>query len=817
MNRVLLAILITFPSVGLTAVTAYQGASLVDGTNTGVIENATIVVQDDRFIAVGQDSEIPEGAEIVDVSGKWIVPGLIDAHIHFMTSGRMYTRPAFFDLTDKVPYEDEIAWIKSRLPQTLNAFMCSGVTGAVSLGGPSLEYNARALAETMDDAPTIFIGHGVIAPMPKVMAENAIPPWDGEMTIKPATTEEDVLRLVAEAVENDANLIKTALDNRNSAMMSALLWWFDWQELEKLVIEEAAKHGLGVTTHAHALQYAKGAVEAGVSSLQHIPSDVPVDQAFVDMVKENDVIIAPTLAIYQRTFYDLISKDFEPLPVEQLCSVPGVVESWREPVPPLDGYSAHFASRIDLARANAKMLYENGVKLAVATDSGMIGLAAGSSVHLELLELNKAGIPADYLIHAATQNSAELAGKDDEYGTVEVGKFADFLVLDADPLSDIGNLQKVNRVVKYGNAFSQQELVPLVDTDGLKRSISARLQQAVERDDALPGASAYVIAPGLDLDWGTAAGYSDAAQSELFSASHPIRVSSVTKPFVAATILRLHELGRLELDTSISTYLTEEHADLVRLGPHEPDLITVRHLLTHTSGIIDVFNTQSFGEYIEALLAGSTKKNFTLEEQVRMAAEVSERVHGLGEDQQYTDTGYILLGAIIENLTGQSMAAAVREHSGLGELNLENTWWEVFEEAPKRALPRAKQFFGEFDGDDMGDEPFDLFGGGGLVSSSHDLAKYFWSLYQAEPFDDPATLEMMKSKFKDFEPLRHGLQYWDFDGKPIYGHGGWWGVNTFYSPEDNVLVVVNWLQQHAGQEMSDLAKGIVKDAIWLAR
>ena len=90
----------------------------------------------------------------------------------------------------------------------------------------------------------------------------------------------------------------------------------------------------------------------------------------------------------------------------------------------------------------------------------MIGLAAGSSMHLELRALNQAGIPADYLIQAATLNSAMVAGKDDEYGTVETGKFADFLVLSADPLQDVANLQAIEQVVKHGKEFRQEELLP---------------------------------------------------------------------------------------------------------------------------------------------------------------------------------------------------------------------------------------------------------------------------------------------------------------------------------------------------------------------
>ena len=103
----------------LAEVTAYSGATLIDGTGEPPIANATVLVENDRILAAGSGVDVPEGARVVDVTGTWIVPGLIDAHIHFMTSGRMYTRPAFFDLTDKVPYEEEVAWIKAHIPDTL--------------------------------------------------------------------------------------------------------------------------------------------------------------------------------------------------------------------------------------------------------------------------------------------------------------------------------------------------------------------------------------------------------------------------------------------------------------------------------------------------------------------------------------------------------------------------------------------------------------------------------------------------------------------------------------------------------------------------
>ncbi len=442
-------------------VTAYVGATLLDGTGAPPVVNATVLVEGTRVAAAGTAVDIPEGADVVDLTGQWIVPGLIDAHIHFMTSGRMYTRPAFFDLTDKVPYEEEVEWIQRHVPDTLRALMCFGVTSALSLGGPSLEYDARALAASTHDAPTVFIGHGVIAHAPRFVAERTIPPWDGELTIKPTMSEEQGAAYVREAVALHADLVKTAVDDRGSFLLSNILRFANWRKLEGAIIDEAKKHGLRVTTHAHALEYARGMIELGAASLQHIPADQPVDEEFIALARERGVIVVPTLALRKRTFVELVTGNIDLLEIEQTCAVPGVVSSWNEDIPAeAQDMAAVWAQQGEVARANAKALYDGGVLLAVATDAGMIGLAHGPSMHLELQAMHEAGIPADYLLRAATLHSAMVAGKEGDFGTLEAGKFADFLILEADPLEDIGNLQRIDRVVKYGRVFPQAELTP---------------------------------------------------------------------------------------------------------------------------------------------------------------------------------------------------------------------------------------------------------------------------------------------------------------------------------------------------------------------
>ena len=194
-----------------------------------------------------------------------------------------------------------------------------------------------------------------------------------------------------------------------------------------------------------------------------------------------------------------------------------------------------------------------------------------------------------------------------------------------------------------------------------------------------------------------------------------------------------------------------------------------------------------------------------------------EPVHAPGASQAYTDTGYILLGAMLENLTDMNMAKAVRVHSGYGALALHNTWWEVFEAPPIAALARAKQYYGGFDGDDFGIEPFDLYGGGGMISSAADLAHYFWGLFHGQVFTANSTLELMTSEIRLSAgqpsagglPLRHGLQAQVIEGEVLYGHSGWWGVTVYYCPQLDFLVTVNWLQQLAGETMMETSRSIV--------
>src|SRR5437764_2758042 len=136
---------------------AIVGATVVhperDGANAIAPDN-TIIIARDRIVAVGPSSTVkaPAGATLVDGHGKWVIPGLINGHVHFFQSGNLYTRPDVADFTRAVPYATEVARNRARLPATFKVWLASGVTGVVDIGGPFWNFEMRDAAELSVEA-----------------------------------------------------------------------------------------------------------------------------------------------------------------------------------------------------------------------------------------------------------------------------------------------------------------------------------------------------------------------------------------------------------------------------------------------------------------------------------------------------------------------------------------------------------------------------------------------------------------------------------------------------------------------------------------
>ena len=255
------------------------------------------------------------------------------------------------------------------------------------------------------------------------------------------------------------------------------------------------------------------------------------------------------------------------------------------------------------------------------------------------------------------------------------------------------------------------------------------------------------------------------------------RIASVTKTFVAATALRLWEDGKLDLQSPISKWLPAQWTALLAGDGYEPDRITIRQLLSHTSGLADHAQAP---EFIAAVKAHPEAAS-TPADHVRHLVEWTQPLGEPGARFSYSDTGYILLGTIIERVTGQSLPRAVRGELQLDKLGMPNTYWEQYE--PAKGRKRAHQWFEGLDTHDWS-PTMDLYGGGGIVSTTQDMATFFSALLEGKVFHRASTLATMQSGegLPADSTYRLGIFAYDFDGVAAAGHSGFWGTLVAAEP-----------------------------------
>lgn len=367
-------------------------------------------------------------------------------------------------------------------------------------------------------------------------------------------------------------------------------------------------------------------------------------------------------------------------------------------------------------------------------------------------------------------------------------------------------------VAILGLACQSQESEPTIE-----HRLQTAVDAAVDGNDAVRSAALHADSAALGLTWEGAAGFADPVAGTPMSPSHPSRIASNTKTFVAAAVLRLMEEGELTLDDTIAIHLPEEYVTTLESDGYDSSAITVRHLLTHTAGL---FDHTSPPVYVESIMADPMHR-WTRAEQLRGAVDWGDPHGEPGEYYTYCDTGYVLLGAIIEHATGQLMADAVRGLLDYDRLGLNSTWWETFEPRPAGVPERAHQFLGDVDTADF-DPSYDLYGGGGLVSTVADLARFYRALFTGGVYADPATAEIMLTTVDGAEPLpdageramapgvyRMGIWVTDIGGFTAYMHTGFFGTFAAYLPELDLAIAAAVNQNQDGGALRALAREAV--------
>lgn len=307
-----------------------------------------------------------------------------------------------------------------------------------------------------------------------------------------------------------------------------------------------------------------------------------------------------------------------------------------------------------------------------------------------------------------------------------------------------------------------------------------------------------------------ARGAADPRTGRAFTAATPVRVASNTKTAVAATVLRLWEQGRIDLDASVGPLLDPGLDACLRSDGYDTRRITVRQLLSHSAGLYD---HGSDPRYVEAVMADPGHV-WTRDEQIGLMVAYGDPQGEPGAAFRYSDDGYILLGDIVERITGLDLAAAVRRELRLDRLGLRETWWEVKEPAPRFGPARARQFIGPADASDI-HASMDLYGGGGLVMSARDLARFFAALFGGRVFDRPETLREMlrKGPHQGVDAYRLGI-FVEAEGvREIYWHSGFWGTAAYYDPASRTAVAGATLNQEEYRKLLRVLKGDRKSVV----
>ena len=329
---------------------------------------------------------------------------------------------------------------------------------------------------------------------------------------------------------------------------------------------------------------------------------------------------------------------------------------------------------------------------------------------------------------------------------------------------------------------------PATPADRLAAELTALVDSTLAGAPEVPGIMLRVEAPSLGLAWTRAVGVFDKATREPLKPEHTVRIASNTKTYVAAAILRLVEDGKLSLDQPIaSLILPASVATLARDG-YDASVISLRMLLQHTSGMFDYAMSPAF---LGRVTSAPTHR-WTRAEQLALAVDSGAPYGGPGEVYHYSDTGYILLGEILEKVTGRSMPEAVRDLIGFERLGIKYTYFETLDSVPAGTPPKAHQYLDSLDATNF-DASVDLYGGGGLVSNLEEMARFYRALVRGEIFTKRETLDSMLVMSPQSQKERPGgygmgIASGTTDGVVCYGHGGFWGTAARHCPSIDLTV-----------------------------
>jgi imidazolonepropionase-like amidohydrolase len=476
------AVVLAFFVVGSIQATASNkaivGGNVVNPDGASSIKNAVILINDNKIIQVKKldKVKIPLDAEIINIEGKWIIPGMIDSHIHFFQSGSIYTRPDVIDLRKYVPYvEQELSQIKKQLPDTFARYLRCGITSVVDIGGPFWNFEVREIARQTNLAPRVAVAGPLISTYQPEALTTDDPP------IIKVNIIEEALALVQKQIEKKTDFIKIWYIVRSGQTP------LDHLPLVKATIEESHKNGFRVIVHATQLETAKAAIKAGADILAHSVMDKIVDEEFIKLVKKHNVIYSTTI-IVNEGYKEALAKRVKLSLEEHGLANPYIVSTLfdlyhlpKDAAPKRDDTWVNRRNEtIKICQQNLKILQDAGVTIAANTDAGNIGTLHGPALFREFQLMAEAGLTPRQILTAVTFNNAKLMGLQHSLGTIEPNKLADLVILNSDPLLDILNTSDIYLVVKDGNVYKPDQIIKKTAEDVVQQQVNAYNARDIE-------------------------------------------------------------------------------------------------------------------------------------------------------------------------------------------------------------------------------------------------------------------------------------------------------------------------------------------------
>jgi imidazolonepropionase-like amidohydrolase len=380
---------------------AFTGATLIDGTGRAPVANAVILVDGGRVVAAGPAAQvtIPLEAERIALNGKFIIPGFINSHGHVNT------------------------------PDDLKTYAVHGVTTVISLGGENEAVFAARAAQNDPglNRARVYVSGPVLTP----------------------TSPDEARRMVAGVAAQRVDWVKIRVDD-NLGTASKMT-----PEVYRAVIDEAHRRGLRVAAHLYYLADAKDLLSAGADFIAHSVRDVRVDSAFVSTLKSSNRCYTPTLMREVSTFvYESTPPWFSDSLFNRYANKEWIAagrDTARQRTTRASASAQKYKAQLPVATANLKDIADAGVPVAMGTDTGPMGRFQGYFELMELEMMVEAGFRPAAALNSAHAVAARCMGIDRDLGTIERGKWADFIVLEDDPLTNIYSIRRINSVWIAGN------------------------------------------------------------------------------------------------------------------------------------------------------------------------------------------------------------------------------------------------------------------------------------------------------------------------------------------------------------------------------